>query len=140
VECRSATGIKPGDEALIELVGEGELRLRPRRQAVKAAQSIVVRRVPKKDEEFGEFNPECLVGAAISAVNFSEVLAKLGSGGLTEAEADMAVAALDLYVIAFDEIKRGYSRSGASAPPWPIWPALALGLRLGAPVVTDDRA
>jgi AbrB family looped-hinge helix DNA binding protein len=45
-ECRSAAGIKPGDEVLIELVGEGELRLRTRRQAVKAAPSIVARRVP----------------------------------------------------------------------------------------------
>jgi PIN domain nuclease of toxin-antitoxin system len=56
-----------------------------------------------KDEELGEFDPEHLVGAAISAVNFSGVLAKLGSGGLTEAEADAAVAALDLHVIALDE-------------------------------------
>jgi AbrB family looped-hinge helix DNA binding protein len=45
--CRSAAGIKPGDELLIELVGEGELRLRTRRQAIKTAQSIVARRVPK---------------------------------------------------------------------------------------------
>jgi PIN domain nuclease of toxin-antitoxin system len=98
-----------------------------------------------KDEEFGEFDPECLVGAAISAVNFSEVLAELGSGGLTEAEADAAVAALDLNVIAFDEHQ---ARSVAR-----LWPAvrrfglsladracLALGLRLGRPVVTADRA
>jgi PIN domain nuclease of toxin-antitoxin system len=98
-----------------------------------------------KDEEFGEFDPEHLVGAAISAVNFSEVLAKLGSGGLTEVEADMAVAALDLNVIAFDEHQ---ARAAAR-----LWPAarhfglsladracLALGLRLGAPVVTADRA
>jgi len=46
-ECRSAAGIKPGDELLIELVEEGELRLRTRRQALKAAQSIVAARVPK---------------------------------------------------------------------------------------------
>src|SRR5271166_1278141 len=69
-----------------------------------------------KEEEFGEFDPEHLVGAAISAVNFSEVLAKLGSGGLTEAEADMAVAALDLQVIAFDEHQ---ARSAAR-----LWPAV----------------
>jgi AbrB family looped-hinge helix DNA binding protein len=30
-ECCSASGIKPGDEVPIELVGEGELRLRTRR-------------------------------------------------------------------------------------------------------------
>jgi PIN domain nuclease of toxin-antitoxin system len=65
-----------------------------------------------KDEEFGEFDPEHLIGAAISAVNLSEVLSKLSSGGLTEPEADAAVAALDLHVIAFDEhpARHGYGR------------------------------
>jgi len=42
-ECRAAAGIKPGDELLIEAVGEGELRLRTREQALKAAQAIVAR-------------------------------------------------------------------------------------------------
>jgi PIN domain nuclease of toxin-antitoxin system len=82
-----------------------------------------------KDEELGEFDPEHLVGAAISAVNFSEVLAKLGSGGLTEAEADAAAAALDLHVIAFDEHQvrsaarlssaaRRFGLSPKTAPAW----------------------
>jgi bifunctional DNA-binding transcriptional regulator/antitoxin component of YhaV-PrlF toxin-antitoxin module len=136
-DCRSAAGIKPGDEVLIELVGEGEFaaanpppsrqgRTKHRRTArtqVSRSRGGIDRRAAGrvgvsdpdvvadasavlallKDEELGEFDPEHLVGAAISAVNFSEVLAKLGSGGLTEAEADMAVAALDLHVIAFDE-------------------------------------
>ena len=97
-----------------------------------------------KGEEFGEFDPEDLVGATISAVNFSEVLAKLGSGGLTEAEADAAVAMLDLRVSAFDEHQ---ARSAAR-----LWPTvrgfglsladracLALGLQLGGSVVTADR-
>lgn len=97
-----------------------------------------------KDEEIRRFDPEHLVGTAISAVNFSEVLAKLGSGGLTEAEADAAVGALGLHVIAFDEPQ---ARSAAR-----LWPAvrrlglsladracLALGLRLGQLVVTADR-
>jgi PIN domain nuclease of toxin-antitoxin system len=97
-----------------------------------------------KDEEFGEFDPERLVGAAITAVNFSEILAKLGSGGLTEAEADMAIAALDLQVTAFDE-----HQARAAALLWPAVRSfglplagracLALGLRLGGPVVTADR-
>jgi hypothetical protein len=43
----SAAGIKPGDERLIELVGEGKLRLRTSCQAIETAQSIVARRVPK---------------------------------------------------------------------------------------------
>jgi antitoxin PrlF len=42
-ECRAAAGIKPGDELLIEAIGEGELRLRTREQALKAAQAIVAR-------------------------------------------------------------------------------------------------
>ena len=46
-ECRAAAGINPGDELLIEVVGEGELRLRTRAQAIRAAQAIVARHVPK---------------------------------------------------------------------------------------------
>jgi AbrB family looped-hinge helix DNA binding protein len=42
-ECRAAAGLKPGDELLVETVGEGELRLRTKRQAIKAAQAIVAR-------------------------------------------------------------------------------------------------
>ena len=99
---------------------------------------------PLKEEEFGEFDPEHLVGAAISAVNFSEVLTKLGSGGLTEAEADAAVAALGLQVIAFDEHQ---ARSAARLSPavrrlglsLAARTCVALGLRLGGPVVTADR-
>jgi ribonuclease VapC len=49
-----------------------------------------------RDEELGEFDPEHLLGAAISAVYFSEVLA-------VRAEADMAVSASDLQAIAYDE-------------------------------------
>jgi AbrB family looped-hinge helix DNA binding protein len=55
-ECRSAAGIKPDDEILIELVGDGELRLRTRREAVKATQSIVARRVPRFRDLVAEFD------------------------------------------------------------------------------------
>jgi antitoxin PrlF len=47
VECRTAAGIKPGDDLLIEVIAEGEVRLRTREQAIKAAQAIVARGVPK---------------------------------------------------------------------------------------------
>ena len=57
-ECRAAAGIKPGDDVLIEAVGEGELRLRTRRQAVKAAQDIVARRVPKTRDLVAELIAE----------------------------------------------------------------------------------
>jgi AbrB family looped-hinge helix DNA binding protein len=46
-ECRAAAGLQPGDELLIEPIGEGELRLRTRRQAIKEAQAIVARYLPK---------------------------------------------------------------------------------------------
>jgi AbrB family looped-hinge helix DNA binding protein len=46
-ECRAAAGLKAGDDLLIEPVGEGELRLRTRRQAIKEAQAIVARYLPK---------------------------------------------------------------------------------------------
>jgi AbrB family looped-hinge helix DNA binding protein len=42
-ECRAAAGLKPGDELIVEAIGEGELRLRTPEQATKAAQQIVAR-------------------------------------------------------------------------------------------------
>ncbi len=46
-ECREAADLKPGDEVLIEVVGKGELRLRSKQQAIRRAQAIVARRLPK---------------------------------------------------------------------------------------------
>jgi antitoxin PrlF len=57
-ECRAAAGIKPGDELLIEAIGEGELRLRTPEQAIKAAQKIVARRVPKDRDLVAELIAE----------------------------------------------------------------------------------
>lgn len=54
-ECRAAAGIKPGDELLVEAVGEGELRLRTPAQAIKAAQDIVARYIPKDRDLVQEF-------------------------------------------------------------------------------------
>jgi AbrB family looped-hinge helix DNA binding protein len=42
-ECRVAAGLKPGDELIVDAVGEGELRLLTREQALKEAQRIVAR-------------------------------------------------------------------------------------------------
>jgi hypothetical protein len=50
--------LKPGDELLIEPVGEGELRLRTPEQAIKAAQAIVARRVPKDRDLVAELIAE----------------------------------------------------------------------------------
>ena len=57
-ECRAAASLKPGDELLIEAVGEGELRLRTPEQAIKAAQAIVARRVPKNRDLVAELIAE----------------------------------------------------------------------------------
>jgi AbrB family looped-hinge helix DNA binding protein len=46
-ECRAVAGLKPGDELLIEAIGEGELHLRTPEQAIKEAQAIVARYLPK---------------------------------------------------------------------------------------------
>ena len=97
-----------------------------------------------KQEPFSGFDPGRLERATISAVNLSEVLQKLCAGGLSDSEADDAVAALDLQVAAFDEAQ---ARTAAQ-----LWPqtrraglsladraCLALGMRRGRPVVTADR-
>ncbi|MGA8615022.1 MAG: AbrB/MazE/SpoVT family DNA-binding domain-containing protein [Xanthobacteraceae bacterium] len=42
-ECRAAAGLKPGDDLLIEPIGEGELRIRTPEQALREAQRIVAR-------------------------------------------------------------------------------------------------
>jgi AbrB family looped-hinge helix DNA binding protein len=46
-ECRAAAGLKPGDELIVETVREGELRLLTKKQAIKEAQAIVARYLPK---------------------------------------------------------------------------------------------
>lgn len=58
VECRAAAGLKPGDDLLIEVVGEGELRLRTPAQAIKAAQDIVARYVPQDRDLVAELIAE----------------------------------------------------------------------------------
>ena len=57
-ECRQAAGLKPGEEVIIEVLGEGELRLRTKRQAIRRAQEIVARRVPKERDLASELIAE----------------------------------------------------------------------------------
>jgi AbrB family looped-hinge helix DNA binding protein len=57
-ECRAAAGIKPGDELLVDVLGEGELRLRTPAQAIRAAQAIVARHVPKERDLVAELIAE----------------------------------------------------------------------------------
>ena len=98
-----------------------------------------------KQEPFRGFDSRRLFGATISAVNLSEVLEKLCSGGLEEEEADEAVGELSLSVIDFDEpqarvaahLRWQTRRAGLSLGDRAC---LALALRLGSPVATADRA
>jgi PIN domain nuclease of toxin-antitoxin system len=97
-----------------------------------------------KQEPFSHFDPRRLFRATISAVNLSEVLERLCFGGLSELEADEAVATLDLRVVDFDApqarlaayLRPRTRRAGLSLGDRAC---LALGLRLGRSVVTADR-
>jgi len=97
-----------------------------------------------KQEPFDEFAPRRLFGATISAVNFSEVLERLCSGGLRGEEADAAVEELGLRVISFDATQaRAAARLRVATRQAGLSLAdracLALGLALDRPVVTADR-
>jgi len=97
-----------------------------------------------KNEPFSNVDPRELVGATISAVNLCEVLAKLLEDGLSEAQADAAVSAMDLRVVSFDELQahttarlRSLMRhAGLSLGDRAC---LALAEKLGCPVVTADH-
>jgi AbrB family looped-hinge helix DNA binding protein len=58
VECRAAAGLKPGDELIVETVGEGELRLSTPRRAIKEAQRIVARHRKKGGDPVQELIDE----------------------------------------------------------------------------------
>jgi PIN domain nuclease of toxin-antitoxin system len=97
-----------------------------------------------KREPFRKLDPKRLFRSAISAVNLSEVLERLCSGGLSESEAEQAVAELSLRVADFDEpqarlaayLRPRTRRAGLSLGDRAC---LALGLHLGSPVITADR-
>jgi ribonuclease VapC len=97
-----------------------------------------------KNEAFSNVHPRRLVGATISAVNVCEVLSKLHDDGLNDAQAQAAVSTLDLRVVPFDGPQaraaaglRSLTRhTGLSLGDRAC---LALGDRLGCPVVTADR-
>jgi ribonuclease VapC len=98
-----------------------------------------------KQEQFSRFDPGRLFRATISAVNLSEVLERLRAGGMSEAGADEAVETLSLDVIDFSA---SHARSVAYLRPHTRQAGLslgdraclALGLEVGGPVVTADRA
>ena len=98
-----------------------------------------------KRERFDGFDPTRLFRATISAVNLSEVLEQLCSGGLDQPTADEAVAKLNLRIVDFDERQ---ARLTAHLRPLTRAAGLSLGDRaclalargLGCSVVTADRA
>jgi ribonuclease VapC len=95
-------------------------------------------------EPFTRFDVLRLPNAAISAVNLSEVLARLQEIGLPEAESDIVLARLNLRVIAFDEPQaraaaRLHSVTRQAGLSLGDRACLALGGILGCPVVTADR-
>jgi PIN domain nuclease of toxin-antitoxin system len=97
-----------------------------------------------KNEPFSNVDPRELVGATISAVNLCEVLAKLLEDGLSEAQADAAVSAMDLRVVSFDELQahttaRLRSMTRHAGLSLGDRACLALAEKLGCPVVTADR-
>jgi ribonuclease VapC len=97
-----------------------------------------------KNEPFSNIDPRELVGATISAVNLCEVLAKLLEDGLSEAQADAAVSAMDLRVVSFDELQAHTAARLRSVTRHACLSlgdraCLALAEKLGCPVVTADR-
>jgi AbrB family looped-hinge helix DNA binding protein len=57
-ECRAAAGMKAGDDLLIEPIGEGELRVLTRQQALKEAQELYARVIPKDRDLVAELIAE----------------------------------------------------------------------------------
>jgi ribonuclease VapC len=96
-------------------------------------------------EPFERVDPEQITKAWVSAVNLSEVLAKLCEMGLPQADTEAATARLSLRVRAFDEAQariaaqlRAMTRSaGLSLGDRAC---LALAKSLGCRAVTADRA
>ena len=97
------------------------------------------------EEPGSEAVAEVLPGASISAVNFSEVVAKLTDRGLVGPEVQGLLADLALNVVAFDEAQaleagglRGATRSHGLSIGDRV--CLALGRMRRLPVFTADRA
>jgi PIN domain nuclease of toxin-antitoxin system len=86
-----------------------------------------------------------LSGAAISAVNLSEVVAKLSDAGVPETEIRRALNPLGLDVRPFDNASAyqcGLLRSQTRSLGLSLGDraCLALGVTLGRPVITTERA
>lgn len=88
---------------------------------------------------------DAVAEGVMSAVNLSEVIARLTELGLLEADVQAMIGPLDLEIAAFDEndawlagVLRGTTR--AAGLSFGDRACLALGRRLKLPVLTADRA
>ena len=95
-------------------------------------------------EPITRFDPERIATASISTVNLAEVLTRLHEIGMPESDATVAVARLNLQIVAFDEPQaRAVARLRATTRHIGLSlgdrACLALGESLGYPVVTADR-
>lgn len=96
-------------------------------------------------EPFTRFDGERIANCLVSAVNLTEVLARLSEIGVPESETAAAVSRLNLRVVAFDEAQAHTAarlrpltrRAGLSLGDRAC---IALGAARGCPVVTADRA
>lgn len=88
---------------------------------------------------------ESLSEASVSAVNLSEVIAKLSERGMPEAAIRLALDGLGLEVLPFDAVA-AYSAGGLRPGTRDLGlsmgdrACLALGIALSAPVLTADRS
>ena len=87
---------------------------------------------------------EAIPGAAISAVNLSEVIAKLTEGEMPEGEIGVSLGGLGLDVVAFDAdqaytagLLRARTRSRGLS--FGDRACITLGIKLGCDVLTADR-
>ena len=96
-------------------------------------------------EPGGDRVDRVLPGAAISAVNLAELVAKLADRGGNEEQVDQILASLGLTVHVFDEasarhcgaLRRSSRQFGLSLADRAC---VALGLDLNLPILTADRA
>lgn len=95
-------------------------------------------------EAVAEAVAEALPHSSISTVNLAEVVGKLAESGLPEEVIRAAVAGLGIEVVPFDDdlaYRTGLLRNLTSPYGLSLGDraCLALGLRLGRPVLTADR-
>ncbi len=98
-----------------------------------------------KEETGGDKVVEALMeGAAISAINFSEVIAKLNESGMPEEAIHEALDSLELDIVEFDTqyaYKAGLLRSVTKRAGLSLGDraCLALAQQLNLPTITADR-